>query len=65
MDKKLYLSDTNKVIGGVCGGIGEYFGIDPTVIRLLWVILSLPSLIFGGGLIYLIAMFIVPRKYQT
>jgi len=65
MDKKLYLSDTNKVIGGVCGGIGEYFGIDPTVIRLLWIILSMPSLILGGGLIYLIAMLIIPRKYQT
>jgi len=62
MEKKLYLSDTNKVIGGVCGGIGEYLGIDPTVIRLAWVILSIPSLIFGGGLLYIIAMFIIPRK---
>lgn len=62
MEKKLYLSDTNKVIGGVCGGIGEYLGLDPTVIRLIWVILSIPSLIFGGGLLYIIAMFIIPRK---
>jgi phage shock protein C len=62
VEKKLYLSDTNRIIGGVCGGIGEYLGIDPTVIRLIWVILSIPSLIFGGGLLYIIAMFIIPRK---
>jgi len=62
MEKKLYLSETNKVIAGVCGGIGEYFGIDPTVIRLIWVILSVPSLVLGGGLVYLIAMFVIPKK---
>ena len=62
MEKKLYLSDTNKVIGGVCGGIGEYLGVDPTVIRLLWAVLSIPSLFLGGGLLYIIAMFIIPRK---
>ena len=62
MEKKLYLSDTNKVIGGVCGGIGEYLGLDPTVVRLIWVILSIPSIIFGGCLLYIIAMFIIPRK---
>jgi len=62
MDKKLYLSDTNKVIGGVCGGIGEYLGVDPTVIRLLWAVLSIPSLFLVGGLLYIIAMFIIPRK---
>ena len=62
MEKKLYLSETNKVIAGVCGGIGEYFGIDPTVIRLIWVILSVPSLILGGGVVYLIAMLVIPKK---
>jgi phage shock protein PspC (stress-responsive transcriptional regulator) len=62
VEKKLYLSDSNKIIGGVCGGIGEYLGIDPTAIRLIWVILSIPSLILGGGLLYVIAMFIIPRK---
>ncbi|NLG87929.1 MAG: PspC domain-containing protein, partial [Clostridiaceae bacterium] len=35
---------------------------DPTVIRLIWVILSIPSLVFGGGLVYLIAMFVIPKK---
>lgn len=62
MDKKLYLSDTNKIIGGVCGGIGEYLGIDPTVVRLVWAILSVCSAFVGGVLLYIIAMFIIPRK---
>ncbi|MDD4295600.1 MAG: PspC domain-containing protein [Ruminiclostridium sp.] len=62
MEKKLYLSDTNKLIGGVCGGIGEYLGVDPTVIRFVWALLSVPSLFLVGGLLYIIAMFIIPRK---
>ena len=37
MEKKLYKSSNNKVFAGVCGGIGEYFSIDPVIIRLLWV----------------------------
>jgi len=62
MDKKLYLSDTNKMIAGVCGGIGEYLGIDPTVVRLVWAILTVCSALVGGVLLYIIAMFIIPRK---
>ncbi|MBD4336467.1 PspC domain-containing protein, partial [Xanthomonas citri pv. citri] len=38
MEKRLYKSNTNKVIDGVCGGIGEYFNIDPTLVRLAWVV---------------------------
>jgi phage shock protein C len=60
MDKKLYLSDTNKKIGGVCGGLGEYLGIDPTLVRL-----ALILLFFLGGtglLAYLIAWIIIPRR---
>lgn len=41
--KKLLRSNENKMICGVCGGIGEYFNMDPTLIRLLWVLLSLGS----------------------
>lgn len=57
--KRLYKSDTNKVFDGVCGGLGEYFNIDPVIIRLLWVLL----VVFGGsGIVaYLVAMFILPR----
>lgn len=60
--KKLYLSDYDKKISGVCGGLGEYFNIDPTLIRLAWVILSLATAIVGGIIIYLIAAAIIPRR---
>ena len=57
-DKKLTKS-SNRMICGVCGGIGEYLGIDPTVVRLLWVIFSL---IGGAGLLaYIVAAIIVPE----
>lgn len=56
----LYRSETNKMIGGVCGGLGEVFDIDPTVIRILFLI----AFFFGGSgvLLYLILWLIVPTK---
>lgn len=58
--KRLYKSDTNRVICGVCGGIGEYFNIDPTVIRLIWVLLACAG---GSGLVaYIIAAIIIPNQ---
>ena len=55
--KKLFRSSTNRMISGVCGGIAEYLNVDPTVIRLLWVIFS----IFGVGiLVYIAAAIIMP-----
>ena len=57
-DKKLTKS-SNRMICGVCGGIGEYLGIDPTVIRLLWVIFSFMG---GAGILaYIVAAIIVPE----
>ncbi|MDO4453849.1 MAG: PspC domain-containing protein [Eubacteriales bacterium] len=59
--KRLYKSNTNKIICGVCGGIGEYFGIDPTLIRLALVLFS-----FTGSSIvaYIVAAIIMPmRRY--
>lgn len=58
--KRLYKSRSNTVLGGVCGGVGEYFDVDPTWVRLLWVILTLigfwPVTIPG----YILAWAIVP-----
>ena len=60
MEKKLYRSSTNRKIAGVCGGIAEYFDIDPTLVRLLWVI---ASWIGGSGLLaYIIACVIMPER---
>lgn len=60
MEKKLYKSNQDKMIDGVCGGIAEYFGIDPTVVRLIWALFSLMG---GSGILaYIIAAIIIPRK---
>jgi phage shock protein C len=58
--KRLFRSGKERVLGGVCGGIGEYFNIDPTVVRLLWILFIFA---FGAGILfYLIAWLIVPRN---
>ncbi len=62
--KKLYRSRTDRMISGVCGGLGKYLGIDPTLIRLVFVLLLLFGV--GSGLIlYIILMFIVPEEPET
>ena len=59
--KRLFRSRKNRMIAGVCGGIGEYLEIDPTVVRLIWVLLVFLS--FGAAIIaYIIAWIIVPEK---
>ncbi|PKM84558.1 MAG: hypothetical protein CVU86_06680 [Firmicutes bacterium HGW-Firmicutes-11] len=59
MERRLYKSRTNRQISGVCGGIGEYFNIDPVIIRLLVVVFTLAG---GAGLIaYIIAAIIIPE----
>lgn len=60
MDKRLYRSLTDRKVGGVCGGLAQYFDIDPTIVRLGWVIAIFCA---GGGLFaYLIAMIIIPNE---
>ena len=58
--KKLYLSDTDKKIGGVCGGLAQYFDIDPTIVRIIWFV---AAFFYGIGIIpYLAFWIIVPRE---
>jgi phage shock protein C len=59
-DRKLYRAQANRLIGGVCGGIAEYFSVDPTLVRLIWVAVT-----FIGGigiLLYIAALFIIPNN---
>jgi len=58
--KKLYRSETDRVLAGVAGGLGEYFQIDPTIIRLIFVLLT----VFGGGgiLVYVILWILIPSE---
>ena len=60
-NKKLFRSTKNKMVAGVCGGIGEFFNIDPTVIRLLWVVFTIFTGIVGGLLAYIVAWIIIPE----
>ena len=60
MNKKLYKSNTNKMLEGVCGGIAEYFGVDPTIVRLAWVVFC--ALGGSGILAYIIAAIVMPGK---
>lgn len=60
MNKRLYKSNDNKMVEGVCGGIAEYFGIDPTLVRLGWVLFG--ALGGSGFLAYIIAAVIIPRQ---
>jgi phage shock protein C len=60
--KRLYRSRTDRRLFGVCGGIGSYFNIDPVIVRILWIFLTLAG---GGGVIaYIIACLIVPEEPQ-
>lgn len=72
--KRLYRSVKNKVLCGVCGGIGEYFQVDPVMIRLIWVLLMMLqtwrnifhsymgfSLVGGSLILYIIAAAIIPK----
>ena len=57
--KRLYRSRTNRIICGVCGGVGEYFGVDPTIIRLLLILCACT----GSGIVaYFIAAVIMPDQ---
>ncbi|MDF2484877.1 MAG: putative stress-responsive transcriptional regulator [Herbinix sp.] len=58
--KRLYRTNSNKMICGVCGGLAEYINIDPTVVRLLWVVFALAG--GFGVLAYIIAAIIMPVK---
>ncbi len=60
MEKKLYRSNENKIFLGICGGIGEYFKIDPVIIRIILVVLVCIG--FSGILAYIIAAFIIPKQ---
>ena len=61
--KKLFRS-SNRIVAGVCGGIAEYFGVDPTVIRVLYLVLSLFSAGFPGVILYIILMILMPNYDQ-
>jgi len=60
--KRLYLSSKDKQIAGVCGGIAEYLNADPTLIRLLWIIITVITGLVPGIIAYIIAAIVMPAN---
>ncbi len=61
-DRKLHRSTSNSIIAGVCGGLAEWLGWNPTMVRLLYIIISVVSAAFPGILVYLILWFVMPKR---
>lgn len=60
-NKKLYRSTNNKMISGVCAGIADFIGIDPTIVRVIYALISLFTTGFPGIIIYIILAIIIPE----
>ncbi len=60
--KRLYRSEKNKVLAGVIGGLGEYFNVDPTLLRLVWLLIVVFTGFIPGILVYILAVLVVPKK---
>ena len=58
--KKLYRSSENRVFAGVCGGIGEYVDVDPVILRVLWVVVTIFTGIMPGFVTYILTIIIIP-----
>lgn len=65
MAKKLSRSEKNKMIGGVCAGFGDYFDIDTTLVRLIFVALALVTAIFPMLIFYVVAWIVVPLEEKA
>lgn len=65
MAKKLYRSSKQRMIAGICGGLAEYFDIDVNIMRLLFVAISLLSVLFPMVIFYITAWIIVPEKEKS
>ncbi len=62
--RHLYRSSTNRVFSGVIGGLGEYWGIDPVILRLLWTLITVFTGFAPGIIVYIFAIFIIPMKVE-
>jgi len=63
--RRLTRSNRNKMIAGVCGGLAEYLNVDPTVMRILYVLVSILSAAFPGVIAYIILMFLMPPPEEV
>lgn len=63
--KKLYKSNKDKVISGVLGGLGEYLDVDPTILRLVYLLIVIMTGLVPGLVVYIIASLIVPKSLDA
>ena len=63
-EKKLVRPKNDRLIAGVCSGIGRYIGVDPVVVRLAWAVISFFSYVIPGVLVYILAMIIIPEEEE-
>lgn len=61
MTKKIYRSESDRMIAGICGGIGEYFDIDPTLVRIIFAFILLSG---SGFILYIILWVVIPSQSQ-
>ncbi|MEK9155185.1 MAG: PspC domain-containing protein [Patescibacteria group bacterium] len=61
-NKKLYRSATDRMFTGVCGGLAEYFAVDSSLLRLIWVLVVVFTGFVPGVLVYVVAIFVMPEK---
>ena len=62
--KRLYRSDKNSILFGIIGGIGEYFEVDPTLLRLIWILIVIFTGFVPGVIAYIFALVIIPKRVQ-
>lgn len=60
--KKLYKSKRNKILTGVIGGLGEYFNVDPVLLRVVWIVIVVFTGLMPGIIAYLLATFVIPKE---
>lgn len=65
MKKKLYRNTKNKMVSGVCSGIADYLNIDPTIIRLIWAIITAFTAFFAGIILYVIFAIVIPEEPEV
>ena len=63
--KRLYRSEKDRKIAGVCGGLGEYFNIDPTIIRAAWIVVTVLTAFVPMSIAYIILAFIMPTESEV
>ncbi len=63
--KRLYRSNSNKIFAGICGGLGEYFAVDPVLVRVICLFISFVTGLVPGIITYIVCIFVIPKPEVT